>query len=356
MNDERPGYNTVRTVSLMVEAVARLDLDLSGLTVLTEAATGPFAVTPVLAAMAGADRVIARARSSSFGTTDQAFEATRRLAAEAGVEERIECVRNRSPETFGAADIVTNSGHLRPLDRQAIGWLKPTAVIPLMYEGWEHRPGDVDRSACERRHIPLVGTNERDHRIGVFDYLGPAAAHLLVAAGIEVLHRRILLLCGNPFGSWLSGYLRRVGAEVRVVTNLEGHIPEGPYDAVLVAQTPGAEPAVGPEDAARLSRHCPGRVVVQFWGDLDREALASNHLSVWPTHSPGPGRMGILLSDLGPEPAVRLQAGGLKVGQILARTRQEDPSPEGCRKAVREALQSGFGSPLDGQEDDTSHE
>jgi hypothetical protein len=39
---------------------------------------------------------------------------------------------------------------------------------------------------------------------------------------------------------------------------------------------------------------------------------------VWPAETPRPGHMGILPSALGPEPIVRLQSGGLKVGQVLA--------------------------------------
>ena len=34
--------------------------------------------------------------------------------------------------------------------------------------------------------------------------------------------------------------------------------------------------------------------------------------------APRPGHMGVLPSAIGPEPIIRLQAGGLKVGQLLA--------------------------------------
>ena len=39
---------------------------------------------------------------------------------------------------------------------------------------------------------------------------------------------------------------------------------------------------------------------------------------MWPEKAPKPGHMGILPSALGPEPIIRLQVGGLKVGQLLA--------------------------------------
>ena len=58
MPDSRPGLNPLRLVRLMRQAVARCELDLSGAVVLTEAASGAYVVTPVLAALAGAARVV----------------------------------------------------------------------------------------------------------------------------------------------------------------------------------------------------------------------------------------------------------------------------------------------------------
>jgi hypothetical protein len=64
-------------------------------------------------------------------------------------------------------------------------------------------------------------------------------------------------------------------------------------------------------------------VIGQFWGDVDRSALEKAGLSSWPVSSPAPGHMGILPSDVGPEPVVRLQSGGLKVGEVLLRSANE---------------------------------
>jgi hypothetical protein len=58
---------------------------------------------------------------------------------------------------------------------------------------------------------------------------------------------------------------------------------------------------------------------VQYWGDADREALAAAGVPVWPPRPPRAGNMGVLPSAVGPEPIVRLQSGGLKVGEVLAR-------------------------------------
>jgi len=327
-----------------------VDLDLRGFTVLTEAATGAFASTAAMAACAGADEVVALARDSRFGSAEDAFEATGILAQKLGVTRSMRFVTALSSELVGAADIITNCRHLRPLSSEVVGWMHQRAVIPLMYEGWEHRHGDVDRASCEERGIPLVGTNETDSRLGVFDYLGAAAVHLLISAGFAVARNRILLVCNNPFLPYLRDHLLRCGATVETIGNLTEALPEGPLDAILVAMKPDDKEVVDRGAATSLAEAYPGTCVVQFWGDLDRAALASKGLSVWPIDSPGAGRMGILLSELGPEPAIRLQAGGLKVGEIMARTRSRDPSPKGRTGAICEALKSGYGSPLSGQE------
>ena len=58
---------------------------------------------------------------------------------------------------------------------------------------------------------------------------------------------------------------------------------------------------------------------MQYWGDVDRDALTDAGVPVWPPRPPAPGHMGVLPSAIGPEPIVRLQSGGLKVGELLAR-------------------------------------
>jgi hypothetical protein len=215
------------------------------------------------------------------------------------------------------ADVVTNSGHLRPLDADAVGRMKPGAAIPLMYEAWELRPGDVDLVSCRRRGVRVAGTNERHPGVGVFPYLGPMAVKLLFDAGIAVRGCRLLVLCDNPFREHIRRGLTVAGARVVVSERLsDAHLALG-WDAVVVALRPTDRPCVGALDVQRLAEFAPGAVVVQFWGDIDRVALAAADVPVWPPDAPAPGHMGILPSGVGPEPIVRLQAGGLKVGEVL---------------------------------------
>jgi len=108
------------------------DVDLRGLTVYTEAATGPYAVTAVLAAMAGA-KVYALAKDSAYGSADQAEQETRALSKSAKVDARIQFVREKKEADLAEVDVVTNCGHVRPIDAKMIESLThPSVVIPLM--------------------------------------------------------------------------------------------------------------------------------------------------------------------------------------------------------------------------------
>jgi hypothetical protein len=315
----RPGFSPVRLRTLMKLAVAETGLDMSGMTVLTEAATGAYAVTPVLAAMAGAKHVYALTKSGRHGSVSDAKRETLELAAPLGIADRIEILEKISPEVLQNVDIVTNSGHLRPLTAALIDQLRSDAVIALMFEAWEFRREDLDIEACARRKIPVVGVNERHPAVDVFSFLGPLAVKQLHDSGLAVLGNRIGLLCDNDFLAPLHAGLASLGANVETFKNVAAVHP-GAWDAFVVALQPADTPRVDQAEAAHLAACAPaGAVVVQFWGDIDRAVLAANGLAVWPTQSVGRGHMGILLSEIGPEPIVRLQTGGLRAAEWVRR-------------------------------------
>ena len=97
-HDLRPGLDPRRLVRLMREAVTRCELDLSGLTVLTEAASGAYVVTPVLAAIAGAD-VCAVAAGNAYASDEEIRELTVGLARLAGVADRSRSSPARTPRS-----------------------------------------------------------------------------------------------------------------------------------------------------------------------------------------------------------------------------------------------------------------
>ncbi|MFD8498220.1 hypothetical protein [Amycolatopsis sp. NPDC059657] len=303
------GGNPDRLLALCAEAVERMGLDLGGRVVVTEAATGAYAVTPLLAAMAGAVEVRALSKDSRYGSAQDAEDAIIRLATRAGVRVRFSRVKDAA--LFDGADVVTNSGHLRPLDAETISWLRPGSAISLMYEPWELRPGEVDLDACHARGVHVAGPNEHNPLIGVFAYSGVMAVKQLLDAGVPVLGSRVFLLCDNVFASDIEQGITALGGQITTAVNLDG-APSGRLDAVIVALSPGPKPVLDSAAVKRIREEHPGAVLIQFWGDIDRDDQA-----FWPPSAPDPGHMGILPSAVGADPIVALQTGGLKVGELL---------------------------------------
>ena len=287
-----------------------------------------YAVTPVIAAAAGAN-VTVLAKSTKFGSVQDIRNQVLSLAKDLHVEQRIEIVDSLTTAHIARADIVTNSGHLRPLDARFIREIKPGAAIPLMYESWELRPAKSISQPANSGGIRVAGTNERHPHIGVFDYLGILALFGLLQCRIPVCFSRILLICDNRFAPYIAKTLVGCGAklDVFVGTELPDSLPAvrrattepGAYDAVVLAATPGLQPIIGRAGSSKYTREQIGtfRALVQIWGDLDRSCLSD--VLCYPATEPRQGHMGILLSEIGPEPIIRLQAGGLKVGEILVR-------------------------------------
>jgi hypothetical protein len=314
MLDGRPGLAVGRLSRLINEAVDRIELDLADTLVLTEAASGAYVVTPVIAAVSGA-HVVALTADSRYGTAEEVGTATMALAARLGVSDRIVITKRRAATYFAAADIITNSGHVRPIVGTPAAAIQSGAALPLMFESWEAQAGrlDIDVEGLRARGVQIAGTNERHPHVDVFSYLGPLAVAELADAGVAAYRGRIAVLCDNAFREYIVDGLKAAGAEVDVAATLDGLSGQQP-DALLVALQPTGASVLSTVELDRIATGWPDCVVVQFWGDLDRQRC---RVAIWPDVAPAAGHMGVLLSRLGPEPIVRLQAGGLKVGQVL---------------------------------------
>ncbi|MBK7639026.1 MAG: hypothetical protein IPJ22_02965 [Bacteroidetes bacterium] len=57
-------------------------------------------------------------------------------------------------------------------------------------------------------------------------------------------------------------------------------------------------------------------LILRFAGHIDTDYLDTHKIAYYPKNVKS-GHMGILLSDIGNDSVIRLQAGGLKVGQLL---------------------------------------
>ncbi len=306
----------VRSIERRIEI---LDLDLSGLQVATEAATGPYAATAVIAAMAGGIVHACARDTRKHGTAAEAIGKTEELARLVGVSSRISFSQGVPEDALRACDILTNSGRIRPIDRGMIDLLPAEAVIALMFEAWEFRETDIDRAACDARGIRIAAVNERHADVAVFPFLGQLCVRQLRDAGMTVRGQRVAVICDNPFAAFLLQGLADAGAEA---AHFEGvsELTEHPWDAVVIALLPRTH-FLDRSQLEMISARAAGAIVAQFWGDIDRAAALRLGIAVHPQEEPDRGHMGILLNRLGHEPIVRLQAGSLKAAELVRRNR-----------------------------------
>jgi hypothetical protein len=108
------------------------------------------------------------------------------------------------------------------------------------------------------------------------------------------------------------------GSEAALCTSV-GELPTEDWDAVVVALNPANNPALASAELNMLAKAAPLALLGQFWGDIDRAAARAAGFTLAPTAAPKDGHMGILLNELGPEPIIRLQTGGLRAAELVFR-------------------------------------
>jgi hypothetical protein len=325
----------IRFRRLIDEAISAFQLDLNGLNVLTEAASGPFVCTPLIAATAGAS-VVAVTRDSPYGTSAEVIAYCQEWANKLSVGNKIEVTNLPACVFAHRSHIVTNLGFVRPIDEQVISALPSHAAISLMWEPWELRPGDIDLKACQQYQIPVVGTRETDQRLDTFDYVGMLALKLLLEVNVELLKCHIAVIGSNPFGGAIEKALCAVGAQIADVFHPL-------LDAVVVAEHSNPKCIIGPGGVPPILLAERGVKLIHICGNIDLEAICAAGLTKHPVRDVCFGQMTVTTDYVGPKPVVDLHAAGLKVGEIVVRERLAGRSVD---DALAAAVSSGLGMPL----------
>ena len=328
-------------IDKLLKRVEALGLDLTGKTVLTEAASGAYVVTPLLAAIAGA-KVYAFTKTTKYGTAAEIFVNTKKYIEQCTTKKLdIELITELTPAIIAAADIITNSGHLRPLDEEKLQYAKDDLVIPLMYEAWEWRDADMDISYIRKRGFKVGATNERHSEVDVFNYLGDMALKQIFDAGICPYKNKFVLICNNDFGPYIAKVISKICDGLAVIDKNEntgkynfpntewiGNFPKvkipAAYkdaEAVIFTAYPFDQEWIGDNTALsieELKTEFNDPLILRYAGDVNTKLLDKNGIRYFPAHVHS-GHMGILPSAIGHDPIIRLQAGGLKVGEMLTK-------------------------------------
>ncbi len=337
--------NPFRTRKLIHEAIESLNLNLEDLIVLTEAASRNYVVTPIIAAIAGAEKIYAITADSQYGQAKDVADFTNRFAEYCGVRNKVQVIFEKTKRIVNQADIITNLGFVRPINRELIDMMKEDAVIPLMCEAWELREGDIDLKVCRAKGIPVMATNEDYPGLEVFDFSGNLCIKMLFELEIEVYKSKIAVISSDKFGIVIEKYLKAAGAQTGKFKNLKNQECREfikTCDALVIADYSSYETFIGNKGqitVCDLFELSPGISVVQFSGMVVVDELAEAGIPCFPRHSIGTRRMGMTLAHLGPKPVISLHTAGLKVGELMARERLSNRSRE---EAEMEALRDSI--------------
>jgi hypothetical protein len=334
-----PPVNPVRITRLVERARDSFDLNLEGTVVLTEAASGAFAVTAAIAAVGGAEQVICVSGDSEYSSMRAAVEETLALAEICGVRDRIRVEGRRSLDVFSEADLVTNLGFVRPIDYKAVARLKTGAVVTVMHEAWELRGEDIDLDACKERDVLVLATNEEAELLDIFPLAGTLCLKMLFDAHVEVRGAKILLVGEDKFVYAIREAISSCGGIGIIVPDLAAPLHRESLeeaDALVVADYVRTTPIIaddGDISPSVLQLLAPQITLVQYAGRSDTSAVEACGIPVYPSKQLQPHRMALTTAALGPRPVVDLHTAGLKVGEIGVRTAREN-SDIGVRQRI----------------------
>lgn len=292
--------------------------NLSGRLVLTEAATGNYVCTPILAAMAGAD-VYALAKNSKYGSIQEIISQIDDVAGVFGLRERIHIIIDREEAPLNKIDVVTNTGFVRPIDRALINKLKPECVIPLMWEPWEYRESDLDLEACREKGIKVYGTNENDSRLQTFKYLGFIALHYLLEEKRTPMSSKVLVIGGKKFNQAVTDILKENGYEVTQILSSSVRLDDiTEYDVFVLVDHEWGNVLIGDDQEAliKINQLKEDDLIIHICGRVCCKSLNGTKMFRIIPENPAPfGYMSFTTDFIDPVAVFDLHAAGLKVAE-----------------------------------------
>jgi hypothetical protein len=352
-----------RNLQFINKVIETLNISLDNLTVLTECASGPFAYTPVVALLAGAN-VISLGRDTRYGT----FEENRKNLIEIislvdpALLKKIDIVNSKEKIDFSKIDIFTNSGLIRPITKDIIHLLKPTCVIPLMWETWEFRESDLDIVACQERNIPVIGTNEYFPPTDMTLTIGLFGVKILFDMKIPVGNCRVVLIGGKIPANQVAQLYEKMGIDfiwfspsgkerekncypysqlkkIKELKHIDAFVCAEHSDPFLVAGKNGGITFKEIYESHPLAWW--GHIV----GNVDAEELKQSGLSYYPEIIMPFGHQTYGTENIGYAPVVQLNACGLKVGELAVKERIKGKSIE---DTIKKTVEYGIGQDFEG--------
>jgi len=328
-----------RKRKIVREAIEKFELDFSGLTVFTEAATGNYLYTSIMAALAGAENVFAVTSDSEYCSKEEIREQTLEEASKLEVNDKITVLFEKDQGCLSRSDIVTNSGFVRPITREIISYMKPTAVIPLMWSATELRPQEIDLQACREKGIVVLGTNENHPKLNLLASSGFKICKILFEKGFSVYGDKLLLIgsgdvCNLPTEFFINNKVSidRVAFDNDIpekqrsfIRNREEVLKNlGSYDAIIVNELRYNIDIISNEGfipVKLFKKANPFIQIIHVTGSINKDDILREGLELYPKHTRPFGYMSISSDYLGPRCTLGLNAASLKVAEVASRCR-----------------------------------
>ena len=306
----------------MIErSIKKLNVNLNGYKILTEVGNNNYIYTPLIAAMTGAERVFVYTKDNKYFKATDAINDCKKLLIDLNLNHKVEFVTDINIPLI-EADIITNSGFLRPLNQDKLSKIKSNAVIPLMYEAWEIRESDIDIEFCKKKKIKVAGTFENHESIKVFDAVSTLAVKLSLEAGFEVFQNRIAIWSNDHFGAKSKeGFLNMKAETVTIYSDAQKLMNDiENIDFIFICDYDEQRNYFGHEaifNVDKILELNPSLGIIHLYGNIDNDLLKSKGMKVYPDKKGFAMIMTETLAYVGITPIINLQVAGFKVAEEL---------------------------------------
>ena len=309
--------NTIKTIK---ESIKKFNLNLEDKIVCTEAATGNYVVTPIIAALAGA-KVWAITKNSKYGSIEEVKSQTYKLADKFNISNKIIIVSSYDELEMDKIDILTNTGFNRPINKSVVNKLSSNCVIPLMWEPWEWRKEELDLQACYEKGIKVYGTNESDKRLKTMDYIGYIALYLLLKQKLTPFSSKILIVGCEKFASPIAKILKNNNYNYKSVTVYNKSISNiAEYNAIIIAENSNNLKIIGNNESFINNKEISEyTVVIHIAGNVDFSRGNFIKIPEAPAHF---GYMSFTTDYIDSKAIIDLHAAGLKVAEGMLKANQ----------------------------------
>jgi hypothetical protein len=118
--------------------------------------------------------------------------------------------RNECADIF-KADIITNTGRIRPIDAKfLLDHKKENTIVLNLFDVSEMRKEDVDEEFCQKYNIPIIGVSESNFCSDVIKYCGVLCQQMIVHKCLNSFRRKYVVVGNDLFCHHIARYLANV--------------------------------------------------------------------------------------------------------------------------------------------------